>query len=74
MFQDGSVLQDTVQAHVTEFRTHLSVDSPEPDAEIERVLRLAKRTCYAEQLVRHGVPLKSTYQVNGEPRELHFDE
>ena len=36
-FLDGSVLADTVHSGVTEFRTHLEIDSPEPEADIARI-------------------------------------
>jgi hypothetical protein len=69
-FLDGSVLADTVQAGVTEFRTFLEIDSPEPDEVVARIIRTAKRGCYAEQLVTTPVPLVSTYQVNGRPFQV----
>ena len=65
-FLDGSVLADTVHSGVTEFRTHLEIDSPEPEADIARIIRTAKRGCYAEQLVQTPVPLVSTYTLNGQ--------
>ena len=66
---DGSVLADTYKAYVTGFRTHLAIDSPAPAEAIARVIRLAKRSCFAEQLVANPVPLESTYEVNGKPLE-----
>lgn len=70
VYQTGSVLQGTVETGVKEFRTHLIIDSPEPDADIERIIRLAKRGCFAEQLVVNSVPLRSSYTVNGAPHEV----
>jgi hypothetical protein len=71
-FLDGSVLADTVRSGVTEFRTHLEIDSPEPDEVVARIIRSAKRGCYAEQLVQNPVPLVSTYSVNGRPFEVEL--
>ena len=68
--QDGSVLRGTAKSTVSAFRTHLTVRSDEPRERIERVLRLAKQLCFAEQLVVDPVPLESTFTVNGQAFEL----
>jgi hypothetical protein len=59
--QTGSVLQGTVSCSVGEFRTHLEVDSPESEEDIADVIRLAKRSCFAEKLVTTALPLRSTF-------------
>jgi hypothetical protein len=64
-FVDGSVLADTIHSGVTEFRTFLDIESPEPDDVVQRIIRTAKRGCYAEQLVQTPVPLVSSYTLNG---------
>ena len=64
--QTGSIIRDTAASDVLAFRTHLSVESSEPLERIARVIRLAKRTCFAEQLVRNPIDLTSTFTVNGE--------
>ena len=69
-YLDGSLLADSIRSGVTEFRTALEVESPEPDEVIARIIRSAKRGCYAEQLVTTAVPLVSTYTVNGQPFEV----
>jgi hypothetical protein len=69
--QDGSVKKGTYHSDVLEFRTHLTVESPESDADIANIIRLAKRSCFAEVLVQKPVPLSSTYEVNG--REFEVD-
>ena len=61
----GSVLQGTVESGCTEVRTHFEVDSDEPDAAILEIIRLAKRGCFAENMVQTAVPLKSTFKLNG---------
>jgi hypothetical protein len=71
-YLDGSVLADTVHAGVTEFRTFLEIDSPEPDEVVARIIRTAKRGCYAEQLVQTAVPLVSTYSLNGRPFQVEL--
>jgi uncharacterized OsmC-like protein len=71
---DGSVLKGTVRSGVNEFRTHLIIESPESDEDIARLIRLAKRGCFAEQLVQNPVRLKSTYQVNGREFEVDLEQ
>jgi hypothetical protein len=61
----GSVIQDTNRAVVKGFRTHLEIDSPEPEEVVLRIVRAAKRGCYAEQLIENPVPIQSTYVING---------
>ncbi len=71
-YLDGSLLADTISSKVTEFRTDLEIESPEPDEVIARIIRSAKRGCFAEQLVTTAVPLVSTYTVNGRSFEIEL--
>jgi hypothetical protein len=68
-FLEGSVLQGTVNAGTTECRTHFLIESPESDEDILTIIRLAKRGCFAENMVQTAVPLLSTYVING--KETH---
>ena len=68
-FLEGSVLQGTVKAGTTECRTHFEIESPESDEDILTIIRLAKRGCFAENMVQTAVPLLSTYVING--KESH---
>ena len=61
----GSVLQGTVESGCNEVRTHFQVESDESDDQIMEIIRLAKRGCYAENMVQAAVPLNSTYELNG---------
>lgn len=70
----GSVLKKTVDAQVHRFRTHLIIDSPEPEEEIAQIIRLAKRGCWAEKLVANPIPLLSTYTVNGKEIQINLDD
>lgn len=72
--QDGSVLRGDYRSSVPEFRVHLKVESPEPEPEIRDLIRLAKRSCFAEYLVSHPVPLMSNVEVNGKPIVLDDGE
>ena len=62
----GSVLKETIESGATGCRVHFVVDSPEAPDDIERVIRLAKRGCYAERLVETPVKVVSSYEVNGQ--------
>jgi hypothetical protein len=68
----GSAKKGTARSDVREFRTHLRIDSPEPDDEIAEIVRLAKATCHAEVMIQTAVPLRSRYTING--RELSLEQ
>lgn len=72
-FLTGSVLKGTVQSGCTEVRTNFEVDSDESDEDILNVIRLAKRGCFAENMVQTAVPLKSTYNLNGKDVEVSLE-
>ncbi|HWL65080.1 MAG TPA: hypothetical protein VNP73_03815 [Actinomycetota bacterium] len=73
-YLEGSVLRGTVEAGATECRTHFVIDSPESEQDILRIIRLAKRGCFAEQMVQSSVPLVSTFVVNGEELQVSLKE
>jgi uncharacterized OsmC-like protein len=68
----GSVLRGTVESGCTACRTHFTLDSPESDEDVEKIVRLAKQGCYAEQMVQTAVPLQSTYVLNGRDRAVEL--
>lgn len=70
----GSVIQDTNRAVVKGFRTHLEIESPEPEETVLKIVRAAKRGCYAEQLIEHAVPISSTYVLNGRPGSVDLSD
>ena len=69
-FLKGSVLRGDAHSGCRRVRTRFRVESGEPEEKILRVIRLAKRGCYAEQMVRTAVPLESTVELNGKSVEL----
>lgn len=69
----GSVLANTIEAGASACRTHLKVDSLAAQADIIRLIRLAKRGCFAEQVVRNPIPLTSTMTVNGRSADVRLD-
>ena len=64
-YRSGSVLKGTVESGCSEVRIHFQIDSKEADEEILEIVRLAKRGCYVENMVRTAVPLQSSYTLNG---------
>ena len=66
----GSVLQGTVDSGCKEVETHLEVDSDDETERVRNVVRLAKRGCFAEQMVVRPVPLSGSIRINGEPFTL----
>ena len=64
-YLQGSVLRGTVEAGTTECRTEFLIDSPETEEDILRIIRLAKKGCFAEQMVQSAVLLVSSYVING---------
>jgi uncharacterized OsmC-like protein len=74
LYLGGSVLGGTVTGGATAVRTHLTIDSPESRADIERLVRLAKQGCFAEQMLRKAAPLISTFVVNGEETSIDIPE
>jgi len=49
-------------------RTSPRIDPPEPREVIERIAGLAKRGCFAEQMIQAVVPLTSTHRPEGAMR------
>lgn len=74
VYQEGSVLRGDYRSVAREFRTHLAINSPESEDDIARIIRLAKRSCFAEQLIPNAVPLVSTYTVNETSVEIDLSE
>jgi len=70
VLQSGSVLAGTLETAVKEFRSHLTITSDAPDDDVRRVVRLARRGCFAEQLVQAPVPLLGTCTLNGTEIEV----
>ena len=70
-FLKGSVLKGTVESGCTETRVLLRVDTDEKNQDqVDKLIRNAKRGCFAESMIRGSVPLKSQIEVNGVAREI----
>jgi uncharacterized OsmC-like protein len=66
----GSVIKGTVDSGCREVETHLEVDSDDEPDKVRNVVRLAKRGCFAEQMVVRPVPLTGSIRINGEAFSL----
>jgi uncharacterized OsmC-like protein len=73
-YLEGSVLRGTVDSGATECRTHFLIDSPESDEDILKIIRLAKKGCFAEQMVQAAVPLVSSYVINGKESQVVLED
>jgi len=70
-FLKGSVLKGTVESGCTETRVLLRVETDEDNQEqVDKLIRNAKRGCFAETLIKASVPLKSQIEVNGVARRI----
>jgi hypothetical protein len=73
-FLEGSVLRGTVNAGATECRSDFIIDSPESDEDILKIVKLAKRGCFAERMVQTAVPLVSTYTINDREIQVALED
>jgi uncharacterized OsmC-like protein len=62
----GSVIKGTVDSGCREVETHLEIESDDSQPKVEHVVRMAKKGCFAEQLVVRPVPLTSSVRINGQ--------
>ena len=60
----GSVIKGTVDSGCREVETHLEIESDDSQPKVEHVVRMAKKGCFAEQLVVRPVPLTSSIRIN----------
>ena len=68
----GSVIKGTVDSGCKEVETHLEVESDDGirSGFVHCSTRLAKKGCFAEQMVVRPVPLTGSIRINGEPFSL----
>ncbi len=62
----GSFLRGDIESGATEVRTHFTIESDASREVIGHVIKMAKQGCFAENMIRQAVPLKSTIELNGE--------
>lgn len=68
--QRGSVWDGDIESGCTAARSHLEVESDEPEEKLLQLVRNAKRGCFAENLLAAAVPLHGTVSINGRPVEV----
>jgi len=61
----GSIMDGTVENGITEVRSYFDVESDHSTEDLMEVIQLAKKGCFAENLVKTAVPLKSICTLNG---------
>jgi organic hydroperoxide reductase OsmC/OhrA len=61
----GSVLNDSVQARMLGAETTLEIESPDPPAQVARVVRNAERGCFVLQALQQPVPVTGKTLLNG---------
>jgi hypothetical protein len=64
---EGSVLNDTIQGRMLGAETTLEIDSPDPPAQVARVVRNAERGCFVMQALLQPVPITGRTLLNGAP-------
>jgi hypothetical protein len=64
---EGSVLNDTIQGRMLGAETTLEIDSPDPPAQVARVVRNAERGCFVMQALLQPVPVTGRTVLNGAP-------
>ncbi len=69
-FVRGSVLRGDIEAGATAMRTHFEVESGDSREKVLKLIRNAKRGCYAEGMVRGTIRITSTVELNGESISL----
>jgi uncharacterized OsmC-like protein len=74
IFLGGSVLKGTVFSGFSEVRTYFDLESDDPAEDLRKLIRNAKRGCFAESMVQTAVPVKSEYKVNGKDLEVDLGD
>ncbi len=70
-FLRGSVLKGTIESGCTETRVLFRIDSDEADlSRLDQLIRNAKSGCYAENMLKNTVPVKSRIEINGSERAI----
>lgn len=62
----GSVLLETIDVTGSTVETHYDVKSAEDDETIVSILKLARKGCWARQMVANHTPFTDTLVLNGE--------
>jgi hypothetical protein len=66
----GSVLQETIDTGASSVETKFEVESDAEAKDVERILRLARKGCWARQMVAKPIPFDDTLVLNGKSIKL----
>jgi uncharacterized OsmC-like protein len=66
----GSVLQETIDAGASSIETRFEVESDADAATVENILRLARKGCWARQMIEKGTKFEDTLVLNGKDIKL----
>lgn len=73
IFLGGSVIKGTVFSGFSEVRSHFELESDAPREDLLRLIKTAKKGCFAEGMVQTAVPVKSSYSLNGENVQIKLE-
>jgi uncharacterized OsmC-like protein len=62
----GSILQGTIQAGCSGLEVRIAIDSDEPPERIQRLVHLARDSCFTHGALVEPVPLTASITLNGE--------
>jgi organic hydroperoxide reductase OsmC/OhrA len=63
--EQGSVLRGDAEGFCDGFEVEISIDSDEPQEQIEELIRLARQMCFTEKALMSSVPLSVRQTLNG---------
>ena len=63
--EQGSVLKGDAEGFCDGFTVEISLDSNEPDHELENLVRLARQMCFTEKALMGSIPVEVRQTFNG---------
>jgi organic hydroperoxide reductase OsmC/OhrA len=67
--EQGSVLRGDAEGFCDGFEVEISIDSDEPQEQIEALIRLARQMCFTEKALMGSVPMQVKHTINGQEFE-----
>jgi organic hydroperoxide reductase OsmC/OhrA len=68
--EQGSVLRGDAEGFCDGFDVEIQLESTEPVAELDKLVRLARRMCFTENALTGSVPVEVRQTLNGVTTEL----
>jgi hypothetical protein len=69
-YREGSALAGTITGGPVELVAKVNIESDEPLEKIQRLVRLAEASCYAQQSMAQPMPVTTVATLNGAPIDL----